>query len=84
MGQLLWTRRADAAILDGERLALEPQREAGWGAFAHFLTLGPGESADYTLEFDLVPNTDTGGPSGSAVADDVTRFDQPLSQRSDA
>lgn len=71
------------ATLDGEPLGLEPQREAGWGAFAHFLTLGPGESADYSLEFDLAPNSDDGHPSGSPSSGEVTRFDQPLAQRSD-
>lgn len=67
------------ATLDGEPLGLEPQREAGWGAFAHSLTLGPGESAEYTLEFDLGPRTEAGGPSDGT--DDVTRFDQPLATR---
>ncbi len=71
------------ASLDGRSLDLEPQREAGWGAFAHFLTLGPGESADYILEFDVASTTDVGSPGEPAGADEVTRFDQPLAQRSD-
>jgi hypothetical protein len=64
-----------SATLDGEPIAVEPSREAGWAAFGHVVTLSSGETAQYHLAFDLPP------AGGDGEADVPTRFEQPLASR---
>lgn len=58
---------------DGASLSLEPLAEAGWVAYSTFLELDSGETADFSLEFDL--DSSEGTCRGQC---DVARFDQPL------
>ncbi len=46
------------ATLDGEVIAVGTQPEAGWMGYATDVIIGPGESVDYHLEFDLPAGDD--------------------------
>jgi hypothetical protein len=70
----------DAVTRNGEVIAVSSQTEAGWSAYGFYDVLGPGESAQYHLEF--VPEIRTESGQASAVSEeDLVVWWQPLVRR---
>ena len=64
----------------GEEIAVSSQTEAGWTAYGFYDELGPGETAEYHLEF-LPGNVTESGQTSAAGETDLVVWWQPLVQR---
>ncbi len=70
----------ESVTRDGEVIAVSSQTEAGWSAYGVYDVLGPGETAQFHLEF--APRNATESDQANATGgDDLVVWWQPLVQR---